>query len=129
MIMAQASTSTKSKTNVAAVAVVADQLGAPGFDRRLSDKILAAFNHAYASGAIKAANRLKAVLADVDTVERAAHERRQSSAIARADLWVAFVEARNRYNTLSGVKDVKTSEMEAALEQMKDAYRLWSASC
>lgn len=127
--MVEASIREKSKTHVAAAAVAADRLGAPGFDRRLSDKILAAFNHAYASGAIKAANRLKAVLADVETVERAAHERRQSSAVARADLWVTFVEARNAYNTLADAKDTKPATLEAALEKMKDAYRLWSSSC
>jgi hypothetical protein len=78
---------------------------------------------------IKAANRLKAVLADVETVERAAHERRQSSAVARSDLWVTFVEARNAYNTLADAKDIKPATLEASLEKMKDAYRLWSSSC
>ncbi len=127
--MVQLSSSVKSKTRVSAAAAAADRFGAPGFDRRLSDKILAAFNHAYASGAVQAANRLKAVLADVDTVERAAHERRQSSAVARADLWVIFVEARNAYNVLADTKDTKPTALEAALDQMKEAYRTWSASC
>jgi hypothetical protein len=127
--MAEASTGEKSKARVAVAAVVADRFGAPGFDRRLSDKILAAFNHAYASGATKAASRLKALLADVETVERAAHERRQSSAVARADLRVTFVEARNAYNALADVKDTKPATLDVALEKMKDAYRLWSSSC
>jgi hypothetical protein len=45
-------------------------LGMPGFDRQLTDKILAAFNHAYAVGDIQVARRLHAVLALAEDHER-----------------------------------------------------------
>lgn len=99
--------------------------GSLPYDRRLSDKVLAAFNHAYASGARKVAARLRTVLADVERVERASYERRRSSALAQADNWVAFVEARERYNALVACDDASDQEREAALEAMKDAYRDW----
>ena len=40
----------------------AGDLGAGEFNRRLSDKILSAFNHAYAIGAVEIAEKLKTVL-------------------------------------------------------------------
>lgn len=127
--MVEASTTAKTKSSAAVAAASADRFGAPGYDRRLSDKVLAAFNHAYASGATKAATRLKAVLAEVEAAERRAHDRRRSSAVAQADHWVVFVEARNAYNALADDKATKPAQLEAALERMKEAYRAWSESC
>ncbi|MFT5540542.1 MAG: hypothetical protein ACI82H_002075 [Alphaproteobacteria bacterium] len=128
MATADARTKTHKKPGrtLAVAAITTDRYGDTGYDRRLSDKILMAFNHAYASGAVKAANHLKAVLADVDSAERAEHERRNSSAIAQADLWVAFVKACNGYNDLSSCRDAAPAKLAAALEQMKEAYRNWS---
>jgi hypothetical protein len=100
----------------------------PEYDRRLSDKILAAFNHAYASGAHKVADRLRNVLADVEQVERAKHDRRAASAVSQADLWVAFIEARNGYNDLVSKSDTSADKVEEALETMKSAYRVWADS-
>ena len=106
-------------------AMVSETFGAPSYDRRLTDKILAAFNHAYATGAVKTATHLKAVLAEVEVQERTKFTRRNSSAVGQADLWMAFVEARNRYNALSEGGDAP-AQAEAALAAMKDAYRAWS---
>lgn len=106
-------------------AMASETFGAPHYDRRLTDKILAAFNHAYATGAVKTASHLKAVLAEVEAQERARFTRRNSSAVGQADLWIAFVEARNRYNALSEDGEAK-AKAEAALAAMKDAYRAWS---
>ncbi|MDX1483793.1 MAG: hypothetical protein R3229_04860 [Alphaproteobacteria bacterium] len=103
-----------------------ETVGKPEFDRRLSDKILAAFNHAYASGAHKVAERLRTVLADVEKSERVEHDRRTTSAVSQADLWVAFVEARNSYNDLVSRGDAPAEQVEIALNDMKDAYRLWA---
>ncbi len=103
-------------------------LGKPEYDRRLSDKILAAFNHAYASGAHKVAERLRNVLADVELVERDKHNRRADSAVSQADLWIGFIEARNGYNALISAKDAPPQDVEGALESMKESYRVWADS-
>lgn len=84
--MTKVSTVTRMKRPRTASALASERTGTPRYDRRLSDKILAAFNHAYASGAVQAAVRLKAVLADVEGKERERHERRAGSAVAQADL-------------------------------------------
>lgn len=96
------------------------------YDRRLSDKILAAFNHAYASGAHMVAERLRTVLEEVDHEERRKHDRRSASAVSQADLWVSFIEARNGYNELLASRDAPADKVESALESMKDAYRVWA---
>jgi hypothetical protein len=105
--------------------MTAERLGTPNYDRRLTDKILAAFNHAYATGAVKTANHLKSVLAEVESQERARFTRRNSTAVGQADLWIAFVEARNRYNALAEDAGA-AAKAEEALAAMKDAYRAWS---
>jgi hypothetical protein len=105
--------------------------GIPGkleYDQRLSDKILAAFNHAYASGAHKVADRLRTVLADVEMSERGREDRRSAGAVSQADLWVGFIEARNGYNALVAKSDVPARDVQAALESMKEAYRVWADS-
>ncbi|MDH3241934.1 MAG: hypothetical protein OEO83_14865 [Alphaproteobacteria bacterium] len=100
--------------------------GQSQYDRRLSDKILAAFNHAYATGAHKVADRLRHVLQDVETAERHRYERRSASAVSQADLWVSFIRARNGYNDLVARSDAPPEKVESALEAMKDAYRVWA---
>jgi hypothetical protein len=100
--------------------------GKPQYDRRLSDKILAAFNHAYASGAHNVADRLRHVLVDVESGERRQYERRSASAVSQADLWVSFIRARNGYNELVARSDASPEKVESALETMKDAYRVWA---
>lgn len=103
-----------------------DAADKPQYDRRLSDKILAAFNHAYATGAHRVADRLRNVLEEVEHVERRKHERRTASAVSQADLWVSFIEARNGYNELVARSDAPPEKVESALETMKDAYRVWA---
>ena len=124
--MAKASATARVKRPLTVAALAAERIGAPRYDRRLSDKILAAFNHAYANGAVQTATRLRAVLAEVETSERDRHERRTWSAMDQADLWIAFVEARNGYNALATGKGIAPARLDDALARMKDAYRLWS---
>lgn len=109
----------------AVAAIAAERFGSPSHDRRLTDKILAAFNHAYATGAVKTATHLKAVLADVEAQERSRFSRRNATAVGQAELWMAFVEARNRYNA-AAAGDAAAGDAETALEAMKNAYRAWS---
>lgn len=109
--------------------------GMPGFDRRLTDKILAAFNHAYALGAIEIAHRLHAVLALAEDHERRrldtrdGAERRGNDAVDQAGLWVAYVEARNSYQAGCRSNGDGTDEAKAAFDAMKRAYRRWSTGC
>ena len=112
----------------AAGGAAAAELGTSDHTRRLSDKILAAFNHAYSVGEVDIARRLHAALALVEVRSRAEHpERRTADALDEADSWVAFVEARNSYHAARERDEPGGAEEAAALEAMKQAYRRWSA--
>ena len=100
--------------------------GSPEITRRLSDKVLAAFNHAYAIGETDVAGQLRSVLQVTEAKRPTADHRAVYNAVNHADLWVGFVDARNRYRTLSDKKSAKAAELDAALEAMKEAYRAWS---
>jgi hypothetical protein len=104
--------------------------GAPRYNRRLSDKILAAFNHAYAVGEIEIASRLREVLArlDNDQAEGEGQRRDGTIALCQADLWIEFVEARNDYRAVCDKPGKETGAVETSLDAMKDAYRRWSAA-
>lgn len=112
-----------------------DSLGVPGFDRRLTDKVLAAFNHAYAVGDTEVADRLHAVLALAEDHERTqllallgpGAERRGVAAMDLADLWVAYVEARNGFQAACQDIGPDSEEARAAVEAMKRAYQRWSS--
>jgi len=111
------------------VALLTDLVGKPAYDRRLADKVLAAFNHAYAVGAHDVAATLRAVLADVEAADAARYDQRRNphQATDQADRWVAFVEARNRYRKAVQDPDGAPDEVERAMAAMKQAYRSWSA--
>lgn len=115
----------QAKPDAEAPAMIED-MGTPEYDRRLTDKLLAAFDHAYAIGAHEIASRLRSILADVDEAERAAYDRRRATALVPADLWVAFVEARGAYNRIVADKSAEERVVESALEDMKEAYGRWS---
>jgi hypothetical protein len=97
--------------------------------RRLADMILASFNHAYAIGAPDLADRLWGLLAEVETRQAAGQMGRTDNinAVRQAELWVEFVEARNRYRAaLDGPEE--GVRLEQAFLAMKAAYRRWSES-
>ncbi len=97
--------------------------------RRLSDKILSAFNHAYAVGESDIADRLKDALeANEARRNNGSDGRTTYDPLGQAEKWVAFVEARNRYKAASATAAEDSAEVVDALERMKDAYRLWSMS-
>jgi hypothetical protein len=105
----------------------ASRYGVPGHSRRLSDKVLAAFNHAYAVGEYDIAQRLKAVLAQVDRPAAADQpERRASAALHQASLWIAYVEARNAYNDAAAHGGANDPTVLAAAQAMTDAFKRWS---
>lgn len=94
--------------------------------RRLSDKVLAAFNHAYATGEVEVAKKLRAVLQLTEAKRPRGDKRTGYDAVVHADLWISFVEARDAYKALCEKQAPKTSDLAAAQEAMKNAYRAWS---
>ncbi len=96
-------------------------------NRRLTDILLAAFNHAYAVGERDIAETLHGLLQELDGRQYNGKERRRSDALSQAELWVAFVEARDRYRKLCDERPDHTNTL-TALEAMKESYRRWSVS-
>jgi hypothetical protein len=108
---------------------LASATGAPRYNRRLGDKVLAAFNHAYATGAIELAAQLREILARIEADRGEDHgERRYSSTtLGQADLWMSFVEARNDFQAACSAGDAGLPAADAALAAMKSAYDSWLA--
>jgi len=103
-------------------------VGRAGYDRRLTDKILSAYTHAYAANEIAVAGLLRQAL---EFAERAGGapdgaERRVPQALVQAEHWADFVEARRVFNGIvaQGVSDGE--ELERARRAMLEAYRRWS---
>lgn len=102
-------------------------LGQSTRDRRLTDKILGAFSHAYASGEIGVAATLRRALEEAELgLGHGTQERRNSNALLQADLWVEFVEARKAYGRASESKQPDPAEVEDSRREMIEAYRRWS---
>jgi lysyl-tRNA synthetase class I len=100
------------------------------YTRRLSDKIMAAFTHAYAIGAVEVAERLRALLSEIER-KRTGQARRDTRAqqppiLDQAARWIEFVDARNRYRKIIENQSARATEQRAALSAMKEAYRRWS---
>ena len=109
----------------AALAATGDHAAAT---RRLSDKILSAFSHAYAVGEVDIARQLRAALAANEATYSVPREQRQGyNPLGQADLWVAFVEARNDFKRVRESAAGDADAVAVALDAMKDAYRRWSA--
>lgn len=113
--------------------------GKPKFDRRLSDKILASFNHAYASGETELAEKLGALLEETERKELSHCERpgasvlntpvrRSSSSVHQARLWRRFVDARQEYIALTIRKNSQAEHVKAAFEGMRTSYARWAVS-
>lgn len=98
--------------------------GTPRHDRRLSDKILAAFGHAYAEGALGVAAVLRRALEEAEGALTA--ERRAGVALVQADLWVAFVDSRDAFRRASAARTPDSEALEQARAEMMDAYKRWS---
>ncbi len=102
-------------------------VGTPKHDRRLSDKILSAFNHAYGEGALGVAAVLRRALEEAEgTCHGAATERRAGGALVQADLWVDFIEARDALRRAVAGASSDPEEIEHARADMMDAYKRWS---
>ena len=103
------------------------RMDSPTRDRRLTDQILSAFNHAYGMGATDVAKELRTALEKAEALGKGGRrERRSRSVLELADLWVAFVDARDHYNAICADGTVEKDKAEAALAEMKAAYMTWS---
>ena len=104
-------------------------VGTPQFNRRLTDKVLAAFTHAYSAGEVAIAEQLHAVLAECQArLGPASADRRTGRALAQAELWVKFVQARDAYRVAREQPGAEPALVAGSLDAMKEAYRRWSAS-
>jgi hypothetical protein len=105
---------------------VDQQYGVPEYSRRLSDKVLAALNHAYAIGERDLARQLKAILEEVERKVKSLGILRRDGAVADAERWTRFVDARDRYRSVSADARFAPEEVGEALDEMKEAFRSWS---
>ncbi len=107
---------------------IASETGVPSHSRRLCDKVLAAFNHAYAVGEIEVAANLREILAKLEHERILVHGHRQATTVAlsHADLWVDFVEARNDYRVACENESHDSEAVAGILARMKEAYQRWS---
>ena len=102
--------------------------GAHGYSRRLTDKILTAFCHAYSIGETEMAETLHAVLDSAERQEAAkSGGRRYSAAVEQADLWIEFVKARDRYRVAKEGSSGEAPDTSPEFQEMKEAYRRWSS--
>lgn len=102
--------------------------GVPRYNRRLTDKILAAFNHAYAMGEMDLARSLWECLVAAEKLGQQAHGRRRpNQALDLAAEWVAFVDARDRYREVSRTPQKDVEEASDAFRTMREAYQSWQA--
>lgn len=111
------------------VEIINGDIGVPRYSRRLSDKVLAAFNHAYAVGEIEVAASLREILARLDRDRAAgdASQRRDGTIVlSQADMWIEFVEARNDYRAACENENSDPIALDCMLEVMKSAYHRWS---
>ncbi len=102
-------------------------IGTPKHDRRLSDKILAAFSHAYGEGALAVAALLRRALEEAEREsDGALPERRAGDALTQAELWVEFVEARDAFRRVFEAEAPGPGTLEDARAEMLEAYKAWS---
>ncbi len=102
-------------------------IGTPKYDRRLSDKILAAFSHAYAEGETAVAAVLRRALEEAErNIAGSGQKRRASGVLAQADLWMDFVEARDFFRRADKAEAPDSKELKRARAEMMEAYKRWS---
>jgi len=101
--------------------------GVPRYNRRLTDKILAAFNHAYAMGEMEIARTLWECLVAAEKLGQQHQRRHPNQAVGLAAEWVSFVDARDRYREVSRARPADPGEASDAFRTMRDAYQSWLA--
>jgi hypothetical protein len=103
------------------------ELGQPRYSRRITDKVLAAFNHAYVLEEIELAQKLWEALVLAEEASLRQHSRRRpNQSIELAEKWVGLVDARQKHQKIA--KDPAqsaTPEADEAYADMRMAYRAW----
>jgi len=114
--------------NLPLISDIVVSVGRPKYDRRLTDKILAAYNHAYATNEVAVAGLLRRALEIAEQVGDLPEgaERRVPQALLQAEHWAEFVDARHAFNEVIERGIAEGEEFEAAREAMLEAYRRWS---
>lgn len=112
------------RTIVRAIDAASDEdvIGQPAYQRRVSDRLLAAHNYAYATGSRKLATELQEILELIECDEHVTYHRRGVDALERARRWTALVDAREAYETASEAGNVS---LQAARLRMHMAQELW----
>ena len=102
------------------------EIGQPPFERRLTDKILIAFNHALALGYVEIAERLHLTLelAEREGVKKYG-ERRGITVLDLAGLWRAFVAARDQFARLAADPVADPQRLADARSRMRERWLLW----
>lgn len=106
-----------------AVQKIVSDLGTTDYNRRLSDKVLNAFNHACAAGRQDVAEHLERAL-NICVTEEA--DGRNITAMDKAGLWRLFVETRDRYRDIRNEFEADAPQVQEALNAMKESYMAWS---
>ena len=102
--------------------------GVPKYNRRMSDKVLAAFNHAYSVGEIDLARRLWECLSIAEEVGQKKYpSRRGKQSLELARLWIAFVDSRNAYRGTTESVQATPMQVSDSFAAMKSAYLEWAA--
>jgi hypothetical protein len=91
--------------------------------RRVSDRLLAAHNHAYASGHRRVASDLHEILELIENDEHVRLNSCRATAVERASRWKAFVDAREAYE--NAVNDGDHSRGQVERLRMHMAQELW----
>lgn len=103
------------------------ELGQPRYNRRITDKVLAAFNHAYVLDELELAQKLwEALILAEEASLRQDTRRAPNQAIALAERWVKLVDARRKHQQMAAdPKLASTPEAEDAHRHMRESYRAW----
>ena len=100
-----------------------EAIGQPVHQRRVSDRLLAAHNYAYATGNRRMADELRDILGLIERGERESYNRRGIDAVERAIRWVALVDARAAVEATE--KAVRRDGLQAARLRLHMAQELW----
>ncbi len=97
-------------------------LGELSSGRRLSDKILTAFNHAYAQDRRDIADMLLQALNQCRETEGA---ERVSGALEQARLWMRYVQIRERYHAAKAGGGSEDTTLDSIVRDLTEAYGKW----
>ena len=106
----------------------AEQFGLPFYSRRLTDKILAAYNHALALEYVDVAASLLDVLRKSEAIRTAKYPNSSGPTVLElAGLWQLFIAAkRDFFNAASAPASLSDDKIAELAERTAEAYQMWS---